>query len=90
MKKLMALTAATIATASMTTTVLAADDQNVVGDLRDARASYEALSTQLELMGYEAQDVNFNGPVTMGQKVEVYEERHDQLQEVYNELSAAQ
>lgn len=89
MKKLLAFTAATLTAATMTTSAIAADDQNVTGDLRDARAGYEAISTQVEMMGYEVEQVNFNEPMTMGQKVEAYEERSEHLQDVFNDLHSA-
>lgn len=56
-------------------------------DYREAKAGYQALSNQLEAMGYEVDQVSFNQPITFSQKESIYTEKTDQLQPEFNRLN---
>ncbi len=88
MKKLTSIALSTLAIAGLSTSAFA-NDNNAYQDLREAKAGYEALSTQLETMGYQADEVTFDHAMTFSQKEAVYNEKTSELQDEFNRLNSA-
>ncbi len=85
MKKITTLAASVLAVSALSTSAFA----NTFTDYREARAGYQALSNQLETMGYQTDEVNLDGANTFGQKESVYLEKTGELQAEYNKLNAS-
>ena len=87
MKKLTSIALSTLAVAGLSTSAFAAD--NAQNDLRESKAGYEALSAQLETMGYQADEVSLDGAMTFSQKEAIYNEKTSELQDQFNRLNSA-
>ncbi|RDL45029.1 hypothetical protein DN730_05270 [Marinomonas piezotolerans] len=86
MKKLTAIALSTLTVAGLSTSAFA---DTAYDDLRESRASYEALSAQLETMGYQAEEVTFDRAMTIPQKEAVYNEKVSELQAEFNRLHSS-
>ena len=86
MKKFTSIALSTLAIAGLSTSAFA---DSAYDDLRESKAGYEALSAQLETMGYQAEDVTFDHAMTFSQKEAVYNEKTSELQDQFNRLNSA-
>lgn len=84
MKKLTLLSTSLLALSTFSTPSFA---DAASDDYREAKAGYQALSNQLEVMGYEAEEVSFSEPMTFSQKESVYIEKTHELQSEFNRLN---
>lgn len=85
MKKFTSIALSTLAIAGLSTSAFA----DTAEDLRESKAGYEALSAQLETMGYQAEDVTFDHAMTFSQKEAIYNEKTSELQDQFNRLNSA-
>ncbi|SBS30531.1 hypothetical protein MAQ5080_01697 [Marinomonas aquimarina] len=86
MKKLAAITSAVFMASAMSTAAIA---DNISDDFRAAEASYQALSAQLETMGYEAGELDLGYAMTPSQKLDAVKEQNKELQGVFDDLHKA-
>lgn len=86
MKRLAAITSAVLMTSVMSTAAIA---DNITDDFRAAEASYNALSAQLEAMGYEAGELDLGYAMTPSQKLQAAQEQNSELQSVFDDLHSA-
>ena len=78
----------TLLTAAVMTTSAFAND-TVQERLQSAKGSVEALGTTLENMGADVDtSVDLSGAYTFSQKTAVYNAKHAELQEQFNNLNA--
>ena len=86
MKKLTAIALSTLTVAGLSTSAFA---DTAYDDLRESRAGYDALSAQLETMGYQADEVTFDRAMTFSQKEAIYNEKTNELQAQFDRLESS-
>ncbi|MBM6551855.1 PepSY domain-containing protein [Marinomonas ostreistagni] len=83
MKKLLTMTTALLATATISTAGFAEETRD---DLRKAQASNASLSAQLETMGYEVNELDLDRAIPVSRKLDMVEDQNDELRDTLNDL----